>query len=132
MDRSADPLPFAEQERRQGLADGGVSGTVVDVPRPARRSAMSAPFVTVITTIQPPTPSVGRLVAHLARTGGELIVVGDKKGPDHFDVPGARFVPLAEQVQLPFSLAELLPTGHYVRKNLGYLLAFADSVERIY
>ncbi|HEY7119535.1 MAG TPA: STELLO glycosyltransferase family protein [Tepidisphaeraceae bacterium] len=90
------------------------------------------PFVSVMTTIQEPTPSTHRHAAQLQRTGSHLIVVGDQKGPPRFDLPRTRFVPLAEQLALPFKLAPLLPTGHYVRKNLAYLLAFQAGADRIY
>jgi hypothetical protein len=86
----------------------------------------------VITTIQQPTPAVRALVERLAPEQIPLIVVGDKKGPSRFDVPGARFIPLDEQLRAPFALAPLLPTGHYVRKNLGYLQAFASGATTVY
>jgi hypothetical protein len=91
-----------------------------------------ADLVCVVTTIQEPTPCARRQGERLAELGAPMIVVGDKKGPARFELPGARFVPLAEQVTLPFRLAPLLPTGHYVRKNLGYLLAFQAGAARIY
>jgi hypothetical protein len=93
---------------------------------------MSDAFTCVITTIQEPTPSVLRLAARLEETGASLIVIGDKKGPSRFEGCGGLFVPLAEQTTLPFALAPLLPTGHYVRKNLGYLLALRSGARRIY
>jgi hypothetical protein len=93
---------------------------------------MSDAFTCVITTIQEPTPSVLRLAARLEENGASLIVIGDKKGPPRFEGSGGRFVPLAEQLELPFALARLLPTGHYVRKNLGYLLALQNGARRIY
>jgi hypothetical protein len=86
----------------------------------------------VITTIQEPTPCARRQAGRLAAIGARMIVVGDKKGPAQFELPGARFVPLAEQATLPFHLAPLLPTGHYVRKNLGYLLAIQTGATQIY
>lgn len=93
---------------------------------------MSDAFTCVITTIQEPTPSVLRLAARLEETAASLIVIGDKKGPPRFEGSGGRFVSLAEQIALPFALAHLLPTGHYVRKNLGYLLALQNGARRIY
>ena len=93
---------------------------------------MSDQFACVVTTIQPPTPAMRQLAQRLGETGTPLIVIGDKKGPASFDLPGARFVPLSEQLNLPFTLARLLPTGHYVRKNLGYLLAIASGATSIY
>jgi hypothetical protein len=88
-----------------------------------------------MTTIQEPTACVRRLGRTLSNHDAALIVVGDKKGPPRFELPElerTRFVPLAEQVDLPFGLAKLLPVGHYVRKNLGYLLAISGGAECIY
>lgn len=95
-------------------------------------SAAAHDLVCVMTTIQEPTACARRQGERLAALGAPMIVVGDKKGPTRFELPGARFVPLAEQVTLPFRLAPLLPTGHYVRKNLAYLLAFQAGATRIY
>jgi len=39
---------------------------------------------------------------------------------------------LETQQALPFRLARLLPTGHYARKNLGYLLAMKERAPCIY
>lgn len=91
----------------------------------------------VVTTIQEPTPSIRGLVKSLKQTGGRLIAVGDQKGPARFDpAPDApdlsNFYPLARQQELPFSLAALLPTRHYARKNLGYLVAMSQGATRIY
>jgi len=86
----------------------------------------------VITTIQPATPSVRGLLDRLQAIQGNLLVIGDKKGPASFDEPGAEFVPLTAQLALPYRLAALLPTGHYARKNLGYLLAISRKAPCIY
>ena len=59
-------------------------------------------------------------------------MIGDKKGPVTFEQAGAEFLPLAKQTELPFRLAAALPTGHYARKNLGYLLAIRKGAECIY
>jgi hypothetical protein len=88
--------------------------------------------VCVMTTIQPPTPSVQTLHARLTQHDIPMIVVGDTKGPTSFDLPNTRFIPLEEQQRLDFKLAPLLPTGHYVRKNLAYLLAFAGGASAIF
>lgn len=81
------------------------------------------PLFAVVTTIQPPTPCLRRLAEATGRVGARCLVVGDRKGPEAFDLPGTEFWPLADQTRLPFRLAGLLPTDHYVRKNLGYLIA---------
>src|SRR5947209_13412908 len=95
------------------------------------------PFVAVVTTIQEPTPSVDGLVRSLKEAGGRLIAVGDQKGPARFDpapdAPGlSEFYPLARQKELPYSLAAFLPTKHYARKNLGYLVAMSQGAARVY
>jgi len=93
---------------------------------------MSSHLTCVLTTIQPPTASVHQLARALAAHDADLIVIGDKKGPAHFDLPAARFYSLADQTTLHFALAKLLPIGHYTRKNLGYLLAIANRATCIY
>ncbi|MDW8345252.1 MAG: STELLO glycosyltransferase family protein, partial [Verrucomicrobiae bacterium] len=89
-------------------------------------------MIAVLTTIQPPTASVRSLVGTLARVSASLIVVGDKKGPATFDLPGTEFFPLPTQYDLPYRLAKLLPIGHYSRKNLGYLIAISRRAPLIY
>jgi len=89
-------------------------------------------MVVVITTIQEPTDCVRRLLAALAPTGTPLLVLGDKKGPARFDADGAELMTLDDQLRCPFDLARLLPTGHYCRKNVGYLEAFRRGADCIY
>ena len=93
---------------------------------------MSAPLLCVLTTIQRPTACVRHLAEVLATVSAQLIVVGDRKGPDSFPLSGAEFLSLADQQQLPFRLASLLPVGHYARKNLGYLIALGRAPQCIY
>jgi hypothetical protein len=85
----------------------------------------------VITTIQEPTPFVRALQARMS-SDIPLIVVGDKKGPATFDLPNTKFLSLADQLNSNFTLAKLLPTGHYARKNLGYLAAFRSQPAAIF
>jgi len=126
------------RENRGTVATG--SATLPRVPpRPRTATVLTpAPEVTgtrlvgVLTTIQQPTACVEKLGASLAAAGAGLIVIGDKKGPTKFEQAGAEFVPLARQHELPFQLARLLPTGHYARKNLGYLLALRRGAACIY
>lgn len=61
-----------------------------------------------------------------------LIIIGDKKGPLSFDVAGAELISLEMQESLPFQLSAQLPTGHYSRKNLGYLMAISRGATCIY
>ncbi|QIF04480.1 STELLO glycosyltransferase family protein [Roseimicrobium sp. ORNL1] len=89
-------------------------------------------LVTVITTIQKPTQCVQELMTHLEKREARAVVIGDKKGPSSFESTQADFYSLEQQSTLPFRLAALLPTGHYARKNLGYLIAFSRSAACIY
>jgi hypothetical protein len=99
----------------------------------------------IITTIQEPTASVNALVARLATCGGKLIVAGDSKGPASYAPAGGgfrvaggdsswpvEFLPLADQENGRFKLAENLPTKHYARKNIAYLHAIAAGAKCIY
>lgn len=92
----------------------------------------SCPLAVVVTTIQPPTKSMYDLSAQLKPHGAPLIVIGDKKGPTSFEVEGAEFYSLDNQLALTLSLPRMLPTGHYARKNIGYLLAMKRGASCIY
>jgi len=89
-------------------------------------------LVCVVTTIQEPTACMCRLDKILTQTGSRVIIIGDKKGPARFDLASADLFTLAEQAFLPYRLAALLPTGHYSRKNLGYLEAMRRRAACIY
>ncbi len=85
----------------------------------------------VVTTINPPSSAMRRLAASIESVA-RLIVIGDTKGPDSFDLPCADFWSIERQATLSFALAGLLPTRHYARKNLGYLLAIQQGASCIY
>jgi len=89
-------------------------------------------FFAVLTTIQPPNEAMRRLTQKLDACGGQLIVIGDKKGPKSFDLPRTLFFSLADQLAMPGQLAARLPTGHYARKNLGYLQAISHRAACIF
>ena len=93
---------------------------------------MHESLTVVITTIQEPTECVRQLAAALRRVDGRMIIVGDKKGPARFDLEGAELITLEQQLRLPSALSPLLPTGHYARKNLGYLRAVGRGAPCIY
>jgi hypothetical protein len=93
---------------------------------------VSAKLRSVITTIQAPTPAVIELAERLQPLAATLLIIGDRKGPSAYPTEGTRFLSLADQLETEFSLARLLPTGHYSRKNVGYLVAIADGAECLY
>lgn len=86
----------------------------------------------VITTIQSPTPAVAALVSAGRQFGMQLISIGDRKSPPAEWPAGSEFLSLDQQHRLKFRLGELLPTDHYGRKNLGYLLAISRGAELIF
>lgn len=82
----------------------------------------------VITSIYSPTQSVkdfSRL------ENWQCLVIGDRKTPNDWAHPPARYYSLEAQLQLPFKLSKLLPTNHYARKNLGYLLASSHGAQYV-
>lgn len=89
-------------------------------------------LVAVLTTIQPPTECSKRLAQSLRTFGHKAVIVGDRKGPADYPLWQCDFLPLSAQVSLPLELARHLPTGHYVRKNLGYLVAISRGAQCIY
>jgi hypothetical protein len=66
-----------------------------------------------------------------AGSSGPFIIVGDTKSPADFALPHARFLSIEEQLSSGFAIAQLCPTRHYARKNLGYLLAIRDGADII-
>ena len=89
-------------------------------------------FYATITTIAEPTTCVRALAKRLEDDGGRLVVAGDRKGPAGFAVGNADFLSIDAQLASPYRLAGVLPEGHYVRKNLAYLHAFAHGATCIY
>jgi hypothetical protein len=63
--------------------------------------------------------------------GTNFIVIGDTKSPADFTLPNCDFYSVERQRELPFPLARPLPTKHYARKNLGYLIAAKNGADVI-
>lgn len=84
--------------------------------------------VIVITSIFEPTEAVRSFAA---LKDYRLIVVGDKKSPQGWAQENVQFIPVAEQEQMDYHLAKLLPYNHYCRKMLGYLEAIKQGAEYI-
>ena len=61
-----------------------------------------------------------------------LIVIGDRGGPASYELDGAAFYSLEDQLKLPLRIVEHLPTCHYARKNLGYILAIKRRAACVY
>jgi hypothetical protein len=78
----------------------------------------------VITTINQPTPAI---VGFASLSDSKLIVVGDQKTPSDWSYPGASFSSYSSQPKLGFQIHEKLPSNHYCRKMLGYLMAIKNG-----
>jgi len=84
----------------------------------------------VLTTINPPNAAIKALARSRAR-GLRLVVVGDEKTPEDWSVDGVHYLSLANQRDMFGALADMIPVGHYSRKNLGYLYAISRGAEFI-
>lgn len=89
-------------------------------------------FVALMTTIQAPTALARRLADKVVEADGKLVVAGDRKGPDSYDLPNTEFLSLGDQKRMSFALADLLPQDDYCRKNLAYLRAIELGADVIY
>src|SRR5258708_21481214 len=92
---------------------------------------MADKVAVVVTSIAAPNPVLAALAAGCRAQGWDFVVIGDTKSPPEFRLEGCRFFDLAAQRGLGFALAADCPTGHYARKNLGYLAAIAGGAARI-
>lgn len=88
--------------------------------------------VAVVTTTQGPTKSIHSLLETLRPDGCPLLIIGDEKGPTSYDVEGVELYTLKEQLKRPYTLAGMLPVGHYTRKNVGYLIAMERHASCVY
>lgn len=86
-------------------------------------------LVSVITSVNPPSPAV-RALASLCP--GSVIVVGDTKTPANWEHHGVDFYSVERQGTLGLSLPSRLKPAHYARKNIGYLQAMRAGAECIY
>ena len=77
----------------------------------------------VVTSISAPNPVLRALASGATAAGMDFIVIGDLKSPEQFDLEGCDFYSVDRQRETGFRFAELCPTRHYARKNIGYLLA---------
>jgi hypothetical protein len=86
----------------------------------------------VITSIQPPTPSVIATLTKARQSGLRIIVIGDRKTPVADWPEGINFVSIGDQLGLGYTLASELPENHYSRKNIGYLIAMSRQSPLIF
>jgi len=92
---------------------------------------MKNAFLVITSIADDSNPTLNRIALEASCNNVPLVVVGDKKSPQNFDLKGCDFYSAQRQTDLDFSLAKILPFNHYARKNLGYLVAMAKGAEII-
>ncbi|HEX8464958.1 MAG TPA: STELLO glycosyltransferase family protein [Abditibacterium sp.] len=83
----------------------------------------------VVTTINAPNDAI-RDIAQFA-PDWDFIVIGDTKTPAPWQFPGTRYFDVPAQQALDSQFAQLCPTRHYARKNIGYLVAIRNGASII-
>lgn len=86
-------------------------------------SAFAGPVSLVITSISGPNSEMREIASQCRARGYSFYVIGDVPSPADFSIEGCEFYSLDRQRTTGLKIAELLPTRHYSRKNIGYLLA---------
>ncbi len=84
---------------------------------------MRESLAVVVTSIAAPNAVLRALAEGCRERGHRFLVIGDEASPADFRLEGCDFYGLEEQRATGFKFAELCPTRHYARKNIGYLLA---------
>lgn len=85
----------------------------------------------VITTIAKPNRVLATYASECRKRGRHFIVIGDVSSPPDFFLEGCDYYDLNRQKTLGFQLADRLPTRHYARKNIGYLVALKSGADII-
>jgi STELLO glycosyltransferases len=85
----------------------------------------------VVTTISKPNRCLQSLSEGAQKHEVEFIVVGDMATPTDFTLPHCQFYDIERQSAEFPQLCAVLPTKHYARKNIGYLVAMAHGVSEI-
>jgi len=92
---------------------------------------MSASSSLIITTIASPNKALETFAKECSQYEIDFIIVGDRKSPTGFFLPGADFWSIDRQVGSGFKTAGAIPENHYARKNIGYLVAMERGHELI-
>lgn len=86
----------------------------------------------VITSIASQShPVLNQFAKEASEYNVPFIMIGDTKSPSNFKLDGCDFYSIERQKELTLSIAKILPTKHYARKNIGYLIAIRDGAEII-
>jgi len=85
----------------------------------------------VVTSINAPTACMQAFAEGAQKHRFEIIVAGDKKSPQSYELPGSIFLDVEHQIGIFPALAKKLPFNSYARKNIGYLKAIQAGAELI-
>jgi hypothetical protein len=85
----------------------------------------------VVTSIAAPNKALRELAQGCGERGYNFIVIGDQTSPAEFHIAGCDFYGLQKQRQTGLKFAQICPTKHYARKNIGYLLAIRSGASII-
>jgi hypothetical protein len=85
----------------------------------------------IVTSINAPNPILKCIADGASGRGWDFIVIGDSKSPPEFSLEGCLFLSVDDQHATGLRFAKVCPTGHYARKNIGYLLAKNRGAELI-
>lgn len=85
----------------------------------------------IITTIAPPNEALRIFALECQHYNIDFIIVGDRKSPIEFTLPGADFWSIDRQKESAFKSAGVIPENHYARKNVGYLVAIEKGHKMI-
>jgi hypothetical protein len=93
---------------------------------------LKSKFAAVLTTINHPNEAMSILLENAQSVGAAVIVVGDTKTPTSWSNTSFEYLDIPKQKSLFGDISDAIPTKHYARKNLGYLMAHERRVEWIY
>lgn len=85
----------------------------------------------VLTTINPPNPCMLQLAEGARKVSWSFTIAGDTKSPVDFAIPGVDFLSIERQLRAFPAFSKILPTRHYCRKNVAYLVAMRGGAEVI-
>ena len=85
----------------------------------------------VITSISAPNEAMNVVAKGCAERNWQFLVIGDTKSPAAFSLEHCEFFSIDRQLATGGKFAQLCPTKHYTRKNIGYLEALAGGVQII-
>ena len=85
----------------------------------------------VVTSVSSPNKAMIELAEGCKKNGYRFIVIGDEASPSDFHIEGCEFFDIKDQINTGFRFAEMCPTRHYTRKNIGYLIAIKNGAEII-